>query len=363
MAGYTTKVVDGKKAGIVLLDADSTGRIKMEDFDAKIAEYGKRISCVMITNPNTGGVFENAFLAIADKIHDVGGLVYMDGANMNAIAGWLGLGAMGVDAVHNNLHKTWSIPHGGGGPGDGIVAVSECLQDYLPGMQVIKQKDGSFIADKPSKCIGTLHRHWGNFAHKVRAYAYLLRLGKEGVRRMSAYAVLSSRYLLERLRSEFPMLPAGADEIPRMHEFILTLSEEEFQKLEAVGVSRAQAMPSIGKLFLDFGYHAPTVAFPEPLGLMIEPAESYSKAELDRFADSVIAIKKLINECPETAKTAPFFTPIDRVDEVTANRNVQLNEDLTALPSVPKNRIPPNELLKMSVEDLLDSLKGMGVVA
>jgi len=147
---------------------------------------------------------------------------------MNAIAGWLDLGKMGVDAVHNNLHKTWTIPHGGGGPGDAIVAVSERLVDYLPGHQIEKRGDGTYAPVIPPKSIGTFHRHWGNFAHKVRAYTYLLRLGREGVRRMAAVAVLSARYLHKQLGEHYPSLPAGADSVPRMHEFILTLSEEDY---------------------------------------------------------------------------------------------------------------------------------------
>lgn len=354
-AGYPTKVVDGKKVGIVLLDADATGLIKLDDLDAKIAEYGERISCIMVTNPNTGGVFETEFKAIADKIHAVGGLVYMDGANMNAICGWVNLGAMGVDAVHNNLHKTWSIPHGGGGPGDGIVAVSEKLLDYLPGYQIEKRGD-QFVPVKPAKSIGSFHRHWGNFAHKVRAYTYLMRLGREGVRRIAACSVLAARYLRAHLIEETPMLPAGANAIPRMHEFILTLSEADFAKLEAVGISKAQAMPNIGKVFLDFGYHAPTVAFPEPLGLMIEPTETYAKAELDRFVAAIKAILKLVREHPEWIRKAPYFTPVDRVDEVKANRNLQLWEDLETLPEIHSNRADPQELLDWTVEEVCEKI-------
>jgi glycine dehydrogenase len=166
--------------GIALLKADSTGCIDPEDLDAKIEEFGPRIAGIMITNPNTGGIFETSFADIARKVHEAGGLVYLDGANLNAIAGWIDLGAMGVDAVHSNLHKTWTIPHGGGGPGDGIVAVSERLLDFLPGKQIIREGD-RFTAVTPPSSIGTFHRHWGNFAHKVRCYAYLLRLGREGI--------------------------------------------------------------------------------------------------------------------------------------------------------------------------------------
>lgn len=344
MAGF-----GGKLGKIVYLEADPEGRVLNEDLDRRIEEYGPRIAGIMITNPNTSGIFETHFQQIAEKIHAAGGLVYMDGANMNAIAGWVDLGALGVDAVHNNLHKTWTIPHGGGGPGDAIVAVSERLIPYLPGYQI--DFDGEqYTPVKPEKSIGSFHRHWGNFAHKVRCYTYLLRLGRGGIRRMSAVSVLSARYLHEALRDHYKTLPEGSDAEPRMHEFILTLKPEDLDALESVGLRKADSAQRIGKLFLDFGFHAPTVAWPEPLGLMIEPTESYTKAELDRFADAVKAIRRLIKEHPEALLTAPHFTPIDRVEEVEANRDVCLSESLESLPVLNKARIPSSELAKMPVD-------------
>jgi glycine dehydrogenase len=344
MAGF-----GGKQGKIVYLEADTEGRVLNEDLDTRIEEYGQRISGIMITNPNTSGIFESSFKEIAKKIHAVGGFVYMDGANMNAIAGWIDLGSLGVDAVHNNLHKTWTIPHGGGGPGDAMVAVSEKLVPYLPGYQ-IKFDGSTYTPTKPQKSIGSFHRHWGNFAHKVRCYTYLLRLGGEGVRRMSAVAVLSARYLHEQLREDYRTLPEGSDAEPRMHEFILTLKPEDFAALESVGLRKTDAAPRIGKLFLDFGFHAPTVAWPEPLGLMIEPTESYTKSELDRFAEAVRAIVRLIKEHPQALQSAPHFTPIDRVEEVEANREVCLSESLETLPPLNKARIHSSELAKMPVE-------------
>ena len=266
MAGFKDVITSDRddKGGIVLLKANAHGQIDEADFQSKIERYGQRICGIMITNPNTSGLFETKFKTIADAVHAVGGLVYMDGANMNAIAGWVDLGAMGVDAVHNNLHKTWSIPHGGGGPGDGMVAVSECLVDFLPGLQVVKQGE-RYITQKPAKSIGSFHRHWGHFAHKVRCYTYLLRLGKVGVQRMSACAVLAARYLFEQFKQTCPSLPFGAEAEPRMHEFILTLSEADFNTLEDATIPRNGAIARLGKLFLDFGFHAPTVAWPEVL--------------------------------------------------------------------------------------------------
>ncbi len=350
MAGFVSREENGEAAGIVLLEAAADGRIDLADVEAKIARFGPRLAGVMITNPNTCGLFETDFQRIAEDVHRAGGLVYMDGANMNAIAGWVNLAAMGVDALHNNLHKTWTIPHGGGGPGDAIVAVSERLKDFVPGHQ-IEKRAGKFIAVKAPKSIGSIHRHWGNFGHKVRAYAYLLRLGREGVRRMSAVAVLASRYLYAKLATQYGSLPAGpgAAQQPRMHEFILTLSPEDFARIIQTGIPQAAVIPRVGKLFLDFGFHAPTVAWPEAFGLMIEPTESYTKAELDRFADAVLAILKLVREHPAVLKGAPYFTPVDRVDDVAANRALVLSEALRVLPWVHPNRVSPRELAKLPV--------------
>ena len=356
MAGFINgKTEDGRTKGIVLLDADSSGRVDMSDFRSKIDQYGPHIAGIMVTNPNTGGIFEVEFKPIADAIHKIGGLVYMDGANMNAIAGWLDLNKMGVDAVHNNLHKTWTIPHGGGGPGDAIVGVSEKLIPFLPGYQIIKEEN-FYRPVKMEKSIGSFHRHWGNFGHKIRCFTYLRRLGKVGVRKMSALSVLSARYLLGQLKEDFPSLPYNAESEPRMHEFILTLSEEMFQTLEEAGIPKSQAIASVGKLFLDFGYHSPTVAFPEVFGLMLEPTETYGKNELDRFVEAVRAIKKVIEKRPDLAKTAPHFTPINRVDEVSANRVLTLSEELNELPNIIENRIRPRELQTAPIDSILKRL-------
>ena len=357
MAGFETRVVNGERSGIVLIEADSKGRMDWPQLNDVVRESGNRIAGIMVTNPNTAGIFETRLSEIAELIHSVGGLVFVDGANMNAIAGWVDLGRLGVDAVHNNLHKTWSIPHGGGGPGDAIVAVSEKLVDFLPGIQVRKRADGGFETFTPRKSIGSFHRHFGNFAHKVRAYTYLRALGPEGIKRMSAVAVLSARYLHKKLAGIVPTLPAGAERTERMHEFILTISKEMFEKIEKAGIHRTQVIPLIGKLFLDFGLHAPTVAFPEVYGLMIEPTESFSKAELDHFIEVVAAIHHLINETPEILKTVPHFTPVDKIDEVGANRNPQLSERLgPALPEVIPNRIDSGILRQSSVEEVRNKI-------
>ncbi len=353
MAGYETKKVDGKLVGIVSIDADERGQINLEQLEKVIKEDGDRVAGIMITNPNTSGVFEEKFKYISDLIHSVDGLVYMDGANMNAIAGHIDLGKLGVDAVHNNLHKTWTIPHGGGGPGDAIVAVSEKLIPFLPGILLEKSKDGIFSTYKAPKSIGEFHRHGGNFAHKVRAYTYIKALGEEGVKKMSAVSVLSARYLYQRLRQSFPTLPFGADETPRMHEFIITPSNEMFESLAKGGTPKASAVAKLGKLFLDFGLHAPTVAFPEVFGLMIEPTESFSKAELDDFAEVVETIKEIIFEMPQVTATTPHFTPIKKVDEVWANKNLCFASQINELPQLPADIISPKKLRGLTNKEIM----------
>ncbi len=348
MAGF-------QQRNIIWVEANRGGEIDMEHFQSLVDTYGKRICGIMVTNPNTSGIFETNFKKIADSIHAVGGLVYMDGANMNAIAGWVDLGKLGVDAVHSNTHKTWTIPHGGGGPGDAVVAVSERLLDYLPGVQVVR-KNGYYDLYHPKKSIGSVHRHFGNFAHKVRCYTYLRALGKEGIRRMSGIAVLSACYLYKKLSQVYPTLPQGAKDTPRMHEFILTLEQEVFSRAEAVGLKKSEVIPRVGKLFLDFGLHAPTVAFPESLGLMLEPTESYSKEELDRFCDIVLTIYDLAKKHPEVLKTTPHFTPVDRVDEAYGNRNLQFSEPLHELPQVLCNRFGMDELESMNTIEIMEKI-------
>lgn len=343
VAGYDIKIIEATAAGEMNLD-------QIKEF---LKSEGHTIAGVMVTNPNTAGIFETGFKEMAELIHAAGGLVYMDGANMNAVAGIVNLNSIGVDAVHNNMHKTWTIPHGGGGPGDAIVAVSHRLKDFLPGIQVDKLADGSFTYFRPKHSCGSFHRHFGNFAHKVRAYTYIKALGSEGVQMMSSVAVLSARYLYSLLSPKYPTLPAQSASNPRMHEFILTLSPETFAKIESAGVTKAQSIGRIGKLFLDFGFHAPTVAFPEPYGLMIEPTETYSKSELDQFAGVVGQILDLINTNPEVLRTVPHFTPIDRVDELAANKNPVLTEKLTnKLPEILPDRVPAAKLRKSTVGDL-----------
>lgn len=342
MAGFTN---------IVRIAPDKDGALSISDLREKLELFKGRIAAIMITNPNTSGIFETRFREIADLVHEAGGLVFMDGANFNAIAGQVDLKKMGVDAVHNNLHKTWSISHGGGGPGDAFVAVDQKLKDYIP--QYIVEKEGEvFELVSPRKSIGSLHAFFGNFPHKVRALSYISRLGSEGVKAMSQTAVLASRYLFKELKKNWPTLPKACENQPRMHEFILTLSDEDFKALEGAGVPRQLAISRIGKAFLDYGFHAPTVSFPEVFGLMIEPTESYTKAELDRFKDAVNSIKNKIKKAPEKIAASPRFMPISRIDETAANRNPILSERLEKLPEIPKLKMKACDFLNLSISEL-----------
>ncbi len=358
-SAHGTNPATAQVAGYKIMTLESTpeGEVDLVHLDKILKDHGSKIAGIMITNPNTAGLFERNFKLISEKIHSAGGLVYMDGANMNAIAGHINLDAIGVDAVHNNLHKTWTIPHGGGGPGDAIVAVSKKLVDFLPGMQ-IQKNENEYQVFKPSKSIGSFHRHWGNFAHKVRCYTYIKALGSDGIRKMSAYSVLSARYLFHKLKDIYPTLPFESVENPRMHEFILTLSDQAFSKIEEIGISKSQVIARVGKLFLDFGYHAPTVAFPEVYGLMIEPTESFTKSELDQFFDVLINISEIIHNKPEILKTVPHFTPITRVNELEANKKPTLSEKLEDgilfknLISPLKDKISPASLKELNIDQL-----------
>ena len=352
-AGFFNQRFSEEKGGIIFIDRDErNGEIDFEQLEKYVKQYGNRISSIMITNPNTNGIFERDIKKVSDLIHGCGGFVYMDGANMNAIAGWVDLSKLGIDAVHNNLHKTWSIPHGGGGPGDAIVAVSEKLVDFLPGYQIIKKEDGRFTLFKSSDSIGSFHRHFGNFMHKVRCLTYLSVLGRNGIKKMSAMAVLSARYLYNRLKNHFKILPETLEENPIMHEFIIALPDELIREIESIGLKKSMIIGRVGKLFLDFGFHAPTVSFPEPMGLMIEPTESYTKSELDRFADATLALLSLIKENPKILLTVPHFTPIGMIDELSANKYPIFSEKLQKLPKVFSARKKFEDLTQLPLDEI-----------
>jgi glycine dehydrogenase subunit 2 len=279
---------------------------------------GPKTAGIMLTNPSTVGVFDRNIQAIAKTVHEAGGLLYYDGANLNAILGKVRPGDMGFDVIHMNLHKTFSTPHGGGGPGAGPVGVSRRLEPYLPVPLV--RKDGDVYhweveQDRPES-IGRMTAFGGNMGILLRAYIYARMLGAEGMRRVSEYSTLNANYLQARLRAAGFQL--AYPERRASHEFIITLKKEA----KELGVNAMD----FAKRLLDYGFHAPTTYFPllVPECLLIEPTESESIEALDGFVDAMIAIRKEAQEQPELVKGAPHRMPVRRLDDVRAARQLDL---------------------------------------
>jgi glycine dehydrogenase subunit 2 len=282
----------------------------------------------MLTNPSTLGLFEPQIEEIAQIVHDVGATLYYDGANLNAIMGITRPGDMGFDIVHFNLHKSFTQPHGGGGPGAGPIAVAERIEPFLPRPQVVKREtsDGEELYDldydRP-KSIGRLRGFQGNYGVFVRAYAYIRSLGAAGLRDVSEVAVLNANYLLAKLRTEgvLEYLPAAYDRIC-MHEFVLSGApmkrELQIRTLD------------LAKRLLDHGVHPPTVYFPLLVeeALLVEPTETETKETLDRFASILTEILREAREDPEVARTAPHTTPVRRLDEAGAARHPVVRQPL-----------------------------------
>ncbi|MFM8287281.1 MAG: aminomethyl-transferring glycine dehydrogenase subunit GcvPB [Planctomycetaceae bacterium] len=281
------------------------------DLDELQAQLDDRTAVFMVTNPNTLGMFERDLPEIARRVHAAGGLVYIDGANMNAICGITRPGDFGGDMMHYNVHKTFTGPHGAGGPGSGPIAVRDFLAPFLPGPVVERTtaRDGTVAYElaQPARSIGRVRSFFGNVGILVRGYCYLRTLGPQGVREMSENAVLNANYLLARLKDVLPV-PQG-DRC--LHEFVASAQ----QLKETRGITAMD----IAKRLLDFGFHAPTVYFPlvVPEALMIEPTETESRETLDAFSD---AIHQIVSEAPESLQRAPFSTPVSRPDDVRAAR-------------------------------------------
>lgn len=288
------------------------------DLEALKKVVGPQTAGIMLTNPSTLGVFERKIVEIAALVHKAGGLLYYDGANLNAILGKVRPGDMGFDVIHMNLHKTFATPHGGGGPGCGPVGVSERLKPYLP-IPVVDKRGDEYVwlteKDCP-KTIGRLSAFMGNAGIILRAYAYARLLGREGMQRVAEFATLNANYLMVRLQKAgfelaFPTRRAS-------HEFIITLKREA----KEYGVSAMD----VAKRLLDYGCHAPTTYFPllVPECLLIEPTETESKEELDRFVDAMIEILAEAKSDPQKLKGAPYTQPVRRLDDVKANRELDL---------------------------------------
>ena len=299
MSGYSIKQVD----------SDTRGRVSISHLKELI---DNDTAGMMLTQPNTLGLFEDNIEEICSLIHSVDGLMYMDGANLNALVGMVNPSKMGFDITHINLHKTFSTPHGGGGPGAGPVAVNSKLVNFLP-TPIIDFKNNKYYYKKIDDTIGKVHSFFGNFGVLIRAYVYILSLGKDGLREISQHAVLNANYLKAILKESY--------EVPfdegTMHEFVISALDQKKRGLKAL---------DIAKNLLDYGFHAPTIYFPTnvPESIMIEPTETETKETLELFAEKMIYIDNHISEKNEYFKDAPYTTPVRRLNETKANRELDV---------------------------------------
>jgi len=292
---------------VVQVRSNERGSVDVEELRRLV---GPNTAGLMLTNPNTLGLFEEDILEVAQIVHDAGGLLYYDGANANAILGRCRPGDMGFDIVHFNLHKTFSTPHGGGGPGAGPIAVREDLVPFLPVPMVEKDGDRYYLDYDRPHAVGRIKAFYGNFGVLVRAYTYIRRLGAEGLRAVSEQAVINANYLMTRL-AEYYELPYKRR---CMHEFVLSGVRQKKHGVRTL---------DIAKRLLDFGVHAPTVYFPLIVdeAIMIEPTETESKETLDEFVEIMIRIAREAEENPDVVRTAPHNTPVKRLDEARAARH------------------------------------------
>jgi glycine dehydrogenase subunit 2 len=295
---------------LVTVRSDARGRVDTEELRRLV---GEDTAGLMLTNPNTLGLFEDQIEEIADIVHDAGGLVYYDGANLNAIMGVVRPGDMGFDVVHLNLHKTFTTPHGGGGPGSGPVGVKSHLEPFLPTPTIVKRDEQYVLDYDRPESIGKVRSFYGNFGMFVRAYTYIRSMGRQGLERVSRDAVLNSNYLRTQLNDVYEEPYPG----PTMHEFVLSGKRQA-----AKGVHTRD----IAKRLMDYGFHPPTVYFPLVVeeALMIEPTETESVDTLDSFVAAMRTIATEVDSDPDIILTAPHVTPVGRVDEARAARQPDL---------------------------------------
>ncbi len=296
VAGYET----------VTINSNDKGGVDLEDLRQKL---DGQVAALMLTNPSTLGLFEENICEIAELVHQVGGLLYYDGANLNAIIGQARPGDMGFDVVHLNLHKTFSTPHGGGGPGAGPVGVKKHLMPFLPIPRIEREGERYCFNYNAPESIGRVKGFYGNFGVLVRAYAYIRTLGPKGLRAVSENAVLSANYIMNALKEKYDL---PYDQIC-MHEFVLSASKQKKNGVRAL---------DIAKRLLDYGYHPPTIYFPLIVeeAMMIEPTETESKETIDKFIETMLAIAEEAESNPELVTSAPTTTVISRLDEVKAAR-------------------------------------------
>ena len=307
-SAHGTNPASAAVCGLQIVEVKSTanGTVDVEDLKPLLDDT---IAGIMMTNPNTLGIFETEIPEISRLVHECGGLLYYDGANLNAVLGKCRPGDMGFDIMHINLHKTFSTPHGGGGPGDGPVGVRKGLEHLLPNPQVKKDADGKFYLDTDETSSGYVSNFLGNFGVIMRAYTYILTLGRENVKLVGPLAVLNANYVKEALKGEYYLPIEGVCK----HEFVFDGLADK-----STGVTTLD----IAKRLLDYGYHAPTIYFPLLFhqSIMIEPTETESKETLDEF---IAVMKKVAQEAvenPDVVKSAPHSTPVRRLDETTAAR-------------------------------------------
>jgi glycine dehydrogenase subunit 2 len=299
-------------AGFDVVEIKSNER-GLVDIEALKSVLGPDTAAIMLTNPNTLGLFEEEIMTVQKLVHEAGGLLYYDGANLNAIMGLVRPGDMGFDVCHLNLHKTFSTPHGGGGPGGCAVACRDILEPFLPKPVVTKSGEHYSLDWNRPQSIGKVKGFYGNFGILVRAYAYILAHGRRGLCQVSRDAILNANYLKAKLGRYFVV----AHEQPCMHEFVLSGVKQK---------ERGCSTAMMAKRLLDFGVHAPTVYFPlvVPEAMMIEPTETEAKETLDRFVEIMVQIDNETIENPDVVKNAPTNTPVGKLDEATAARKPNL---------------------------------------
>lgn len=312
-SAHGTNPASATMAGFDVVEIASNAR-GMVDLDALAEALDENTAALMLTNPNTLGIFEEEILKITEMVHDVGGLVYYDGANMNAIMGYAKPGLMDFDLMHFNLHKTFSTPHGGGGPGSGPVGVKDFLAPYLP-KPVLKKNEEKYYwdHDRPQS-IGKVHGFYGNYGVMLRAWAYIKTVGGKGLKKTTENAVLNANYLKAKLKKDFE-LPYAEDSL---HEFVLSGSRQKEEGASTL---------NIAKRLLDYDQYAPTIYFPLVVkeAMMIEPTETENIGTLDHFVETMLNIAREIKEDPEMVKNAPHSTAVRKLDETAAARNPDLH--------------------------------------
>jgi glycine dehydrogenase subunit 2 len=316
-SAHGTNPASAATAGFTVVEVPS-GPNGLVDMDRFRALMNDRVAAIMLTCPNTHALFETNIRQIAALAHEVDALLYYDGANLNAIMGQCRPGDLGFDVMHYNLHKTFGTPHGMGGPGSGPVAVGERLLPYLPGPRVVL-RDGVYGFETPEKSIGRMAAFFGNFLIAVRAYAYILHNGDEGLRDVSRMAVLNANYIQARLKDAYKLAFDGR----AMHECLFSASPQAAKGVHALDIAKA---------LIDRGFHPPTIYFPLTVKecLMIEPTETESKETLDAFCDAMLEIARLVDDDPEALHAAPITTPVSRLDEVKAAKELNCSRPCLA---------------------------------